>query len=97
MLEDGILTRISLSAGVDIRTASGIQVGDRAADVMAAHGAEAVTTPHKYQEAPAHRDPLNTAAYRIPTLRSGMLIACCRIVRTAPPFSSSSSSSASSC
>ena len=53
MLEDGILTRISLSEGAGIRTASGIQVGDPAAAVMAAHGAEAVTTPHKYQEAPA--------------------------------------------
>jgi hypothetical protein len=53
MLEDGILTRISLSDGTGIRTASGIQVGDPAAAVMAAHGAEAVTTPHKYQEAPA--------------------------------------------
>jgi hypothetical protein len=53
MLENGILTRISLSEGAGIRTASGIQVGDPAAAVMAAHGAEAVTTPHKYREAPA--------------------------------------------
>jgi hypothetical protein len=53
MLEDGILTRISLSEGTGIRTASGIGVGDPASAVMAAHGAEAVTTPHKYQEAPA--------------------------------------------
>jgi hypothetical protein len=53
MLENGILTRISLSEGAGIRTASGIEVGDQAAAVMAAHGAEAVTTPHKYQEAPA--------------------------------------------
>jgi hypothetical protein len=53
MLENGILTRISLSDGTGIRTASGIGVGDPAADVVAAHGAEAVTTPHKYQEAPA--------------------------------------------
>jgi hypothetical protein len=53
MLEDGVLTRISLSEGTGIRTASGIGVGDSAAAVMAAHGAEAVTTPHKYQEAPA--------------------------------------------
>ena len=53
MLEDGILTRISLSDGTGIRTASGIGVGDPASAVMAAHGAEAVTTPHKYQDAPA--------------------------------------------
>jgi len=53
MLEDGILTRISLSEGTGIRTASGIQVGDPAAAVIAAHGTEAVATPHKYQEAPA--------------------------------------------
>jgi hypothetical protein len=53
MLEDGILTRISLSEGTGIRTASGIGVGDSAAAVLAAHGAKAVTTPHKYQEAPA--------------------------------------------
>ncbi|HSJ65833.1 MAG TPA: hypothetical protein VK922_18270 [Gemmatimonadaceae bacterium] len=53
MLEDGILTRISLSNGTGIRTASGIGVGDPAAAVVAAHGAAAATTPHKYQEAPA--------------------------------------------
>jgi hypothetical protein len=53
MLENGILTRISLSEGAGIRTASGIEVGDQAGAVMAAHGAEAVTAPHKYQEAPA--------------------------------------------
>ena len=53
MLEDGILTRISLSEGTGIRSASGIGVGDSAAAVMAAHGAVAVTTPHKYQDAPA--------------------------------------------
>jgi hypothetical protein len=53
MLQDGILTRLSLSDGAGIRTASGIGVGDPAAAVMAAHDAEAVTTPHKYQEAPA--------------------------------------------
>lgn len=52
MFEDGILTRISLSEGTGIRTASGIEVGDPATAVMAAHDAEAVTTPHKYQEAP---------------------------------------------
>ena len=53
MLEDGVLTRISLSEGTGIRTESGIQVGDSAAAVMAAHGAEAMTTPHKYQDPPA--------------------------------------------
>lgn len=53
MLEDGILTRISLSERTGIRTATGIQVGDQAAAVMSAHGAEAVSTPHKYVEAPA--------------------------------------------
>lgn len=53
MLQDGILTRISLSEGTGIRTASGVGVGDPAAAVLAAHGAEAVTSPHKYQEAPA--------------------------------------------
>lgn len=53
MLEDGILTRISLSEGTEIRTPAGIGVGDSAAAVVAAHGAEAVTTPHKYQDAPA--------------------------------------------
>ena len=53
MLEEGILTRISLSEGTGIRTAAGIGVGDPAAAVMAAHGADAVTTPHKYQDAPA--------------------------------------------
>ena len=53
MLENGILTRISLSDGTGIRTAADIGVGDPASAVMAAHGADAITTPHKYQEAPA--------------------------------------------
>jgi hypothetical protein len=53
MLENGILTRISLSDGTGILTESGIGVGDSASAVMAAHGSEAVTTPHKYQDAPA--------------------------------------------
>jgi hypothetical protein len=53
MLEDGMLTRISLSDGTGIRSAAGIGVGDPAATVIAAHGADAVTTPHKYQDAPA--------------------------------------------
>jgi hypothetical protein len=53
MLEDGVLTRISLSAGAGIRTSAGIQVGDSANVVLAAFGAEAITTPHKYLPAPA--------------------------------------------
>lgn len=53
MVEDGRLTRISLSAGTGIRTATGIQVGDPAAAVMTVLGAQAITTPHKYQDPPA--------------------------------------------
>lgn len=53
MIEDGILTRITISRGTGIGTPSGIQVGDLASAVEAAHGGNAITTPHKYQDPPA--------------------------------------------
>lgn len=69
MLEDGILTRISLSEGTGIRTAAGIGVGDPAAAVAAAHGEQAVTTPHKYQDPPARYIAVWRAAPPAPDAR----------------------------
>lgn len=53
MVERLRLTRISLGAGSEVRTERGLGVGDPAAAVRAAHGAEAVSSPHKYSPAPA--------------------------------------------
>lgn len=53
MIEDGILTRITVSRNSDISTAAGIRVGDPAAAVLARYGAEARVEPHKYWEPPA--------------------------------------------
>ena len=53
MIEDGRLTRISLIRGTSLKTDRGFGVGDAAAAVKAAHGAQAVATPHKYENAPS--------------------------------------------
>ncbi|PAP77950.1 hypothetical protein [Rubrivirga marina] len=53
MLEDGVLTRVSASGESEVTTPEGLGLGDAAADVEAAHGDDAVVTPHKYVEAPA--------------------------------------------
>lgn len=53
MLEKGKLTRISLVSGSTLKTDKGFGVGDEAAAVKAAYGAEAKVSPHKYQAAPA--------------------------------------------
>jgi len=52
MLEDGKLTRISVSEP-GVRTGRGLQVGDSAAAVKQAYGDALVVQPHKYVEAPA--------------------------------------------
>jgi hypothetical protein len=53
MLEQGVLTRISVSEGSDLETERGFGVGDSAADIKAAYGDDAQVSPHKYVEAPA--------------------------------------------
>jgi hypothetical protein len=53
MLEQGVLTRISVSDGSDLETDRGFGVGDSAADIKAAYGDAAQVSPHKYSEAPA--------------------------------------------
>lgn len=53
MVEDGILTRISVSRDFDIATPEGIRVGDTATSVLEAYDARATVTPHKYWQSPA--------------------------------------------
>src|SRR5690349_15936129 len=53
MLEKGKVTRISLTAPSTLKTDKGIGIGDEAAAVKTAYGAEAKSSPHKYQAAPA--------------------------------------------
>lgn len=53
MVENGVLTRISISRNSDIRTPEGISVGDAASRVLEAYGARALVTPHKYWPSPA--------------------------------------------
>lgn len=53
MIERGRLTRISLHDGSELETDAGFSVGDEAAEIKAHYGAQAVSTPHKYVEAPA--------------------------------------------
>jgi hypothetical protein len=53
MIENGVLTRISLIRASDIKSDRGFGVGDTAAAVKAAYGAAAMAEPHKYEAAPA--------------------------------------------
>ncbi len=53
MVENGVLTRISLIRENTLRTDRGFGLGDTAAAVKAAYGADAVVTPHKYIGLPA--------------------------------------------
>ena len=53
MLNNGVLARISISEPSDLQTDRGFGVGDAAADIKAAYGADAVVTPHKYQGPPS--------------------------------------------
>ncbi len=53
MIEDGVLTRISVSGNPDISTPEGLRVGDSAAAVLAAYGTRARVDPHKYVALPA--------------------------------------------
>ena len=53
MLENGILTRISVASPSTLKTDRGFGVGDTAAAIKAAYGPLAVSQPHKYSPAPA--------------------------------------------
>lgn len=53
MVEQGVLTRISISRTNTLKTDRGFGLGDSAAAIKAAYGADTVVTPHKYQQAPA--------------------------------------------
>jgi hypothetical protein len=53
MIEQGRLTRISVSAPAAIKTDRGFAVGDAAAAVKSAYGADAQVGLHKYSAAPA--------------------------------------------
>ena len=53
MLENGILTRISVAAPATLKTDRGFGVGDTAAAIKAAYGPLAISEPHKYAPAPA--------------------------------------------
>ncbi len=53
MVENGLLTRISISEPSDLMTDKGLRVGDTAERVKGAYGDQARVTPHKYQDAPA--------------------------------------------
>ena len=52
MIENGRLTRISLSAGTDVVTEAGFGVGASADSIAAAYGGCAALSPHKYLAAP---------------------------------------------
>ncbi len=53
MIEQGVLTRISVGEGSALKTDRGFGVGDTAAAIKAAYGASAAATPHKYAGPPA--------------------------------------------
>jgi hypothetical protein len=53
MIEDGRLTRISVSAGAGVETKGGIAVGDSASAIRSQFASNVVSTPHKYWPAPA--------------------------------------------
>ena len=53
MIQDGVLTRISVSSPSTLKTDRGLGVGDTAAAIKAAYGPLAVAQPHKYSAPPA--------------------------------------------
>ncbi|MDP3737381.1 MAG: hypothetical protein Q8R02_08320 [Hyphomonadaceae bacterium] len=53
MFEDGKLTRITLTELSLVKTDRGLGLGDTAEAIKVAYGADAKSTPHKYQDKPA--------------------------------------------
>ena len=53
MIQDDVLTRISVAAPATLKTDRGFGVGDTAAAIKAAYGPLAVARPHKYSAPPA--------------------------------------------
>lgn len=53
MIQDGVLTRISLTRDATIKTDRGFGLGDTAAAIKEAYGGAIIAQPHKYQAAPA--------------------------------------------
>ena len=53
MIQDGVLTRISVAAPSTLKTDRGFGVGDAASAIKAAYGASAVSQLHKYSPPPA--------------------------------------------
>ncbi|HEX6926754.1 MAG TPA: hypothetical protein VF167_15135 [Longimicrobiaceae bacterium] len=53
MVERDRVTRITISAGADVRTDRGFGVGGSAEEIKQAYGEAAETMPHKYSPAPA--------------------------------------------
>lgn len=53
MIQDGVLTRISVARASTLKTDRGFGIGDTAAAIKAAYGAAAISEPHKYSPAPA--------------------------------------------
>ena len=53
MVENGVLTSVWLTRNPALETDRGVNVGDTAAEVRRVYGAAAVSSPHKYESAPA--------------------------------------------
>ncbi|WP_431869625.1 hypothetical protein [Allosphingosinicella sp.] len=53
MVEDGRLTRVSLSNPTEVKTDRGFGPGDTAAAIKAAYGEDVAASPHEYEAAPA--------------------------------------------
>lgn len=53
MVEEGVLTRISVSRNSDFATPEGIRVGDTGSTVLNVYGSRAIVEPHEYWPSPA--------------------------------------------
>ena len=53
MIQNGVLTRITLIRAATIKTDRGFGLGDQALAIKQAYGGAIIAQPHKYQDAPA--------------------------------------------
>ena len=53
MINDGVLTNVSLVRASTVQTDRGVKIGDPASKVTGAYGSAAEAIPHKYESAPA--------------------------------------------